>query len=1097
MRWSFALTGAIDLSASSREKGTMLRKTVVILAMLFSSIATQVFALGLGTVTVESALNQPLRVGIEILQLGDTRLQDVNVQMASTADFQRFNIDRASFLSNVRFTVATTADGNYVTLTSNQIVREPYLSFILDTRWPNGRLLSEHTILLDLPVFDDQQPRSTVRQPISPALQPPGSASQPQVTTQAPAPAVTPPASTAAPAVTPAATPSTEPEPSEPVVDEPAPIAEEPAPAPEPVAEPVASTPVNAAAAPDVADAVEQTITTSNTDTLSDIALQVRPNDSVTIQQTMLAIQRLNPDAFTDGNINRLRSGEVLRLPDLSEIQSVDSREAATEINRQNQDFATTDVQPLAAPATQTPGQAAAPQGQLSVVSGDDAIDASVAAGQLDSLENEALDQRIAELENQLFVQQEEADRARIAREELDQRMDELEQQIAAAQEIIRLQDLQLAQLQQSLAQAAAEQADQAEQAAAIAAAEAQVAQQTASRTGLVSDIMRIITGNILFVGFALVLVILLLVFLLLRRNRSKTDDSDMDELDGEPMAPRKTGADDEGEEEFQDYDDGDLDSELDQIIGIDAQADPIRQANILLQKGNTRRAVTLLLAAVDRNPENQQFRMKLLEALAEQGDLYAFEEQADLLVHDPALEKRVNALRDTIDVKQTEPEIAPVDYGKKQSTDEEDRIGAASFLDDLGIDLDAFDDDDEEPSITERSAKPEPVVEVKKLAAPSLDDDSFLAEDMDLTFDLAGDDDSAAADVSAEADDAALDIEAEPDVAQIGDLEQAIDLDLDDTLTGDDEISTTSAERDDDVLEFDMGDTSDTATSSKGSSKDAADLEIDALDFILDDDKPVAASATKEPVIELETFAFDAKELNLDVEKTAEPEKPIIDDGNLLDFDFDKTEIEAPSPAKETVASNDKLETFEFDLDADPVLDSAATVVEKPAVDGGLDIDIDDFDLDDFDLEDDLPAGNNANNGANANNDFLDLDAEVIDDAVIEPAEDDIEFDLDGDKPKAESMSDIVDDMEDELDDLEFLSDDDDVEIESVDDIEELDLMSDAEEVATKLELAYAYRKMGDKEGAKEILQEVIKEGSNEQIKEAKELMSSLDDND
>ncbi len=53
----------------------MLRKFVVILTMLFCSMATQLYALGLGTVTVESALNQPLRMRVELLQLGDTRLQ--------------------------------------------------------------------------------------------------------------------------------------------------------------------------------------------------------------------------------------------------------------------------------------------------------------------------------------------------------------------------------------------------------------------------------------------------------------------------------------------------------------------------------------------------------------------------------------------------------------------------------------------------------------------------------------------------------------------------------------------------------------------------------------------------------------------------------------------------------------------------------------------------------------------------------------------------------------------------------------------------------------------------------------------------------------
>ena len=77
--------------------------------------------------------------------------------------------------------------------------------------------------------------------------------------------------------------------------------------------------------------------------------------------------------------------------------------------------------------------------------------------------------------------------------------------------------------------------------------------------------------------------------------------------------------------------------------------------------------------------------------------------------------------------------------------------------------------------------------------------------------------------------------------------------------------------------------------------------------------------------------------------------------------------------------------------------------------------------------------------------------------------------------------------------DDLEFLSDDD-VEIESIDDIEEVDMLSADDEAATKLELAYAYQKMGDVEGATEILQEVIKEGSDEQAEEARKLLGTFD---
>ena len=62
------------------------------------------------------------------------------------------------------------------------------------------------------------------------------------------------------------------------------------------------------------------------------------------------------------------------------------------------------------------------------------------------------------------------------------------------------------------------------------------------------------------------------------------------------------------------------------------------------------------------------------------------------------------------------------------------------------------------------------------------------------------------------------------------------------------------------------------------------------------------------------------------------------------------------------------------------------------------------------------------------------------------------------------------------------------------IEEVKEVDLLSGADETATKLELAYAYQKMGDTDGAKEILQEVVKEGTDEQAREAEQLMISLD---
>ena len=73
-------------------------------------------------------------------------------------------------------------------------------------------------------------------------------------------------------------------------------------------------------------------------ETLWSIAAGLRPDASVSVQQMVLALQRANPRAFAGGNVNGLMSGAVLRVPDLEEIRSVDTRDAVTEVRRQNAD---------------------------------------------------------------------------------------------------------------------------------------------------------------------------------------------------------------------------------------------------------------------------------------------------------------------------------------------------------------------------------------------------------------------------------------------------------------------------------------------------------------------------------------------------------------------------------------------------------------------------------------------------------------------------------------------------------------------------------------------------------------------------------------
>ena len=1121
-----------------RDKGTMLRKFVVILTLLLCSMATQLYALGLGTVTVESALNQPLRMRVELLQLGDTRLQDVRVSMASTADFERFNVQRESFLSNIRFSVESTANGNVVILTSSQIVREPYLSFILDTRWPNGRLLSEHTILLDLPVFNDQQSTAEVRQPISPVLQAPAAdqpaTAEPFVEAQTSPVTVTPSSTNSAANLQPEVI-AVEPEltetaiseevaeqvaAAEPIVveevaeQEPAVVedqvvvVEEPVEAvveevveeeavvevveeelieeeavvevveeeavvevveEEPAADIAEEESVVAQSEPEVEEAIEaaeepqasevlepETLETDGSDTLSDIAIQVRPDDSVSMQQTMLAIQELNPGAFADGNINQLRSGQVLRIPSLAEIQANDSRDAVDEVTRQNAEFAAPDVQPLAAPTNVEPTQDDQPQGQLSVVSSDDAIDASSGAAELADAETEALDQRIVELEAQLAQRREEADRIRVEREELDSRMAELEAQIAAAQEIIRLQDIQLAQLQESLAAAAAEAQLLADQQAIQDAAAAEAAQPLESSSSVFDDVLRILTGNSIFMISGVALAILLLVVLMLRRNRAaKIVENDIEELVEQEFDAAAAGVsedfseEDAGEDqsatEFQDYDPSDLDSELDDIIRMSdgndeteekqdleesqEQLDVFSIVDQLVGEQQYRRGLSMLNTSLREQGENKEVRAKIaeIESLLEA-------ESAEQQIDDEATEAQVVADRES---------------------------ETKSFLDDLGIDLDSFDYDEDEAE-----AQPEKPTEIEAPVA-----DSAESEDVDLMFDLGGDDDQG---------------------DEIGDGSSA------------EEEEAGEAE----TFEFDLDDDAGTLESEEEEPKA---LDIDALEFDVDAAAEVQADVATDDdeEIDLETFSFDADAAaSLTQAAEAEQDTGEKEDLNAVEFAFDKADLDDSTETPEP-ASNEEVETFDFDLDED----AGDTVLEKPASDEAASDAVEDFDfdLDEFEIE---PSTDDASSAAETaitpdslDDDFLDLDAEAGKQDSVAATEDDItemlsvgddaeiEFDIDIDEEPEEVKADSAESAADELldeDDLDFLSDDD-IEIESVDDIEEVNMLSSADETATKLELAYAYQKMGDTDGAKEILQEVIKEGSDEQIAEATKLIGTI----
>tara|TARA_B100001057_G_scaffold153786_1_gene153942 strand:+ start:2777 stop:4987 length:2211 start_codon:yes stop_codon:yes gene_type:complete len=435
------------------------RNTVWFIGFLLSAAASHTFGLELGSVTVESYLNQPLRLRIEITQVGEVPVDDVTVQMASTDDFVRLGIERTDVLSRLRFQTQGSSTGAYVLLTSNEAITEPFLTFILETRWPNGRSLSEHTAVLALPIYREEtaQEDAALRQPLSGiprALDPRADTSSTLTSGES-----------------------------------------------------------DQSSSPD-----RETLEINPRDTLIGIARQILPGESVSLQQTMIAIQSLNPDAFAEGNINRLLSGQVLRLPTEQEIRAINAASAISEVGRQNQEVV--DVEPFGVSVQTSSGQRSS-AGRLSVVAADsDDIDGSSATASLAAQENAELDRRIAELEAELTLRQEEADRARIDREILELRLADLDAQIEATQELIRLKDIQLAQLRESLALAnEAAGAARAEQIAqgAMRSPEAPPSETPSASTSLLS----LLLNNPFFLFGGLGFIVLSLVWVMLRRNRS------------------------------------------------------------------------------------------------------------------------------------------------------------------------------------------------------------------------------------------------------------------------------------------------------------------------------------------------------------------------------------------------------------------------------------------------------------------------------------------------------------------------------------------------------------------------------------------------
>lgn len=123
-------------------------------------------ALGLGSIDVRTSLNQPLQADIELMGVNSGDLSSVSVKLASPALFARVGIPRPDYLTNLQFKVASTRNGKpVIRVTTSQPLRQPFLDFLLEVNWSGGRLLREYTILLNPPDYMNGRAEASAQMP--------------------------------------------------------------------------------------------------------------------------------------------------------------------------------------------------------------------------------------------------------------------------------------------------------------------------------------------------------------------------------------------------------------------------------------------------------------------------------------------------------------------------------------------------------------------------------------------------------------------------------------------------------------------------------------------------------------------------------------------------------------------------------------------------------------------------------------------------------------------------------------------------------------------------------------------------------------------
>jgi pilus assembly protein FimV len=970
-------------------------------------------AAGLGKLTVLSSLGQPLRAEIELTAVTSEEASELVAKLASPEAFRAANIDFNSALMSLRFDVEARGARQFIRVTSPQPINEPFVDMLLELSWTNGRLVREYTFLLD-----------------------------PADMRSANAPQVAPPVENRAAQ---AAAPASQ-RPSAPATQRSAPASQRPAAAPTAPSE-AAPRPSRQPADAGSGSGNASEYTVKRGDTLGKIARNMKPGD-VSLDMMLVALYRANPEAFAGNNMNRLKSGTILNVPDADGVRSSAGAQGeahgvvvahAADFNAYRAKLA---GQVAASTAAKAPEQQQSAAGKITakveerptaVTESKDQLklskagEASGKAGQTAAVEDKIAKER-------------QTNDASARVKELEKNVNDLEKLMAVKNKAAAEAQSKAAVPELDVTGKSVAGKPEAVAAAAAPAASAPAPAKPkkaappppapAPEPGLSDFIM----DNLQLLGVALAAVLGGAALVLNRRRKAneltvQKGDSSLLGDPGTTAAPMFAETGGQSVDTSNSVFNSNFAPSASQLDTN--EVDPVAEADVYIAYGRDAQAEEILKESLRTQPERHAVRLKLMEIYASRKDARAFETQATELYSMTKGQGDEWAQAAALGLS-FDPENPLYANASKPA-------GEAHALGGMGLAAGAVAGAAVADAFTP-SGTSEDVHEFASLfadanaaaAAPAADEASL---DLDLSQD------SGAAPA---ANSNLMDFDLDRDATALPSLEE---------MAREEEIKQ-AAKTDSNTLDFDLGGLSfdspaaetTPAAEAEQAPNSVPDLAFD-MDFGTELPKaeaaaPAVADLTADDFTAVPEFADLSLESPVEAEPIAAAAAPALADELGMDFNLDLPSAVQPAAEAEARATDTDplagLDLMDFTLPGSPA--PAVPADEQPLSSA-------DFAADDFDL----PGADEA------------LAHSATSAAVAEAAAP--EFDLSGIDLDLDTGTQGV----------------------------EVEMSALHMEMDTKLDLAVAYQEIGDKEGARELLDEVIRGGSDEQVSRASAMRTQL----